>query len=44
MAKLVEEGVLSKTGRDSYAINKQRVALSSPAHFLIAPKVSVSDG
>ncbi|KAG6653923.1 meiosis-specific protein ASY1 [Carya illinoinensis] len=24
MAKLVEEGVLSKTGRDSYAINKQR--------------------
>lgn len=41
MEKLVKEGVLSKTGRDSYTINKQKVVLSfSP--FIILKIVSVS--
>lgn len=35
MEKLVKEGVLSKTGRDSYTINKQKVVQSFfPVYYI----------
>jgi hypothetical protein len=44
MDKLVKEGVLSKTGRDRYIINKQKVVFITFPPFIILKAVSVSAG
>ena len=44
MDKLVKEGVLSKTGRDRYTINKQKVVFVSFPPLIILKAVSVYAG